>query len=423
MYDWANSAFQTTVISSMLPIYYSSVAASNLPPNIRTAYWGYTSAIALALIAIASPLLGATADVIGGRKRFLTWFTVVGALATTLLWNVGRGDWLLASTLFIVGNIGFAGALVFYDSLLPSVASPDEIDRVSTAGYAIGYIGGGLLLALNLAWTLNPAFFGLGDKSVAARASFVSVGIWWIVFSVPLWRRVKEPRASRAAHETGAAWAVAMRRLVRTAREARRHKQIIIYLVGFWFYSDGIGTIIKMATMFGAEIGIGETHLIGALLLVQFLGIPAAFAFGAIADRTSAKVGIMASLMVYTGICILGYFMTKAWHFWALAVLLALVQGGSQALSRSLYASIVPKTRVAEFFSFNSVFSKFAGVLGPLLFGLVAENAGSSRMAILFLIAFFAIGMACLAKLDVDAGKKAAAAADAEFAALAERGA
>lgn len=415
LYDWANSAFATTIMAAMLPIYYANVAAVELAPHLRTAYWGYTSGIALALLAVFAPVLGAIADVTGGQKKFLAVFTLIGSLSTMLLWYVGRGDWPLASGLFLIGNIGFAGSLVFYDAMLPSVAKPEEVDRVSTAGYAIGYVGGGVLLALNLAWTLKPELFGFPDKGVAARASFVSVGIWWLFFSIPLFRRVPGVKGTRAANEKGHAVLVGFRRLVATGRDIRRYKQVVIYLIGFWFYTDGIGTIIKMATMFGAEIGIGETHLIGALLLVQFLGIPATFAFGALAARIGAKAGLMVSLVVYAGICILGYFMTAAWQFWALAVLVALVQGGSQALSRSLYAVIVPRSKAAEFFSFNSVFSKFAGIFGPFLFGWVAETTGSSRGSILFLISFFVVGMICLALLDVEEGRRVAEAAEREL--------
>ncbi len=415
MYDWANSAFATTIMAAILPIYYASVAAVDLPPNVRTAYWGYTSSLALLVMVVFAPLLGAVADIVGGQKKFLAVFTVIGSVATGLLWFVGKGDWVLASTLYLIGNIGFAGALVFYDSLLTTVAKPEEVDRVSTAGYAIGYVGGGVLLAINLVWTLKPELFGFPDKGVAVRASFLSVSIWWLVFSIPLWRKVKGPKASRGTHEQGSPLTIGFTRLMATAKDIKRYKQIVIFLIGFWFYTDGIGTIIKMATMFGAEIGIGETHLIGALLLVQFLGIPATFAFGAVASRIGTKAGLMVTLTVYSGICLLGYWMTEPWQFWALAVLVALVQGGSQALSRSLYASIVPPSRAAEFFSFNSVFSKFAGIFGPALFGIVAQSAGSSRSSILFLISFFIVGMIFLAMLDVEEGRRVAAAAEREI--------
>jgi UMF1 family MFS transporter len=415
MYDWAKSAFETTIMAAVLPIYYADVAGKGLPENLRTAYWGYTTGLGLLIISILSPLLGAIADTSGTQKRMLLQFSVAAAIASGLLWYVGEGDWMLASLLYIVANIGYAGANVFYDALLPYIATPDEIDRTSTAGYALGYVGGGILLAVNLAWITKPDLFGFADKGVAVRASFLSVAVWWLVFMWPTQRYVREPAPTREAREAGSAVAVAWRRIIDTFRQVRRYKQVCIFLVSFWFYTDGIGTIIKMATIFGREIGIGTTHLIGALILVQFLGIPATFAFGAIAERIGAKASIVASLFVYAGICVLGYFMSEAWHFWALAVLVALVQGGSQALSRSLYATLVPLSKASEFFSFISVSARFAGILGPILFGLVAQFSGGSRLSILFLISFFVVGIVLLLKVDVPEGQRVAAEAEAEL--------
>lgn len=412
MYDWAKSAFETTIMAAVLPIYFHDVAAAPLPEHLRTAYWGYASGVALLIVAILSPLLGAIADAFGTLKRFLVAFMLVGAVASALLVNVGHGDWQLAVWLYLIGTLGYAGSNVFYDALLPIVAKPEEVHRASTAAYALGYIGGGILLALNLAWLQMPQTFGFADKGEAVRAAFLSVGVWWITFAIPLWRKIAEPARKLREDEVGSALRVGVRRLVETARQLRQFKQVGIFLVGYWFYTDGIGTIIKMATIYGREIGIGQTHLIGALLLVQVLGVPATFAFGYLAQRTSAKTGVMISLAVYTVICVLGYFMTDPWHFWLLAVLVALVQGGAQGLSRSLYATIVPMSRVSEFFAFISVSARFAGIVGPLLFGVVAQLTGGSRLSILFLVTFFVIGMVMLGKLDVDAGRRAALEAD-----------
>lgn len=413
MFDWANSAFATTIMAAMLPIYYTDVAAKHLDEGMRTASWGYITAFALLMMAVASPILGALADYRGSQKKYLFWLSLVGAAGTSALWFVGEGDWMLAAALYLIGNVGFYGSAIFYDALLPHVAKPEEIDRASTAGYALGYIGGGLLLALNLAWVMKPELFGFAGKGVAVRLSFVSVGIWWAGFTWFALPRVPEPPAYRQAHETGSGITVAFKRLGKTFREIRSYKQILIFLVGYWFYTDGVGTIIKMATIFGREVGIGTDHLIGALLLVQFLGIPCTFAFGALASKIGAKAGLMITLVVYTGICILGYFMTEAWHFWALAVLVATVQGGCQALSRSLYAQLVPKSKTAEFFGFVSVSGRFAGIAGPALFGLGAQLTGGSRISILSLVLFFVIGMIALMKLDLEAGKREADAAEA----------
>lgn len=415
LYDWAKSAFETTIMAAVLPIYFHDVAASTLPEHLRTAYWGYTSGIALLFVALLSPLLGAIADAYGTLKRFLVTFMAIGIIATSLLVFVGPGDWQLAAWLYLIATLGYVGSNVFYDALLPLVAKPHELDRASTAGYALGYVGGGLLLALNLAWITSPTTFGFADKGVAVRASFLSVGVWWIAFAIPLWRKIAEPPMTRQANEVGSALRVGMRRLIDTGRQLRRYRQVMLFLIGYWFFSDGIGTIIKMATIYGREVGIGTTDLIGSLLLVQFLGIPATFAFGWLAEKISAKRAIIVSLFVYTGICVLGYYMTSAWHFWALAALVALVQGGAQALSRSLYATIVPLSKVSEFFAFISVSARFAGILGPLLFGLVAQFAGGSRVSILFLIVFFVIGIVCLSFLDVDEAKRVAIDAEREL--------
>jgi UMF1 family MFS transporter len=414
MYDWANSAFATTVMAAFLPIYYSQVAAADLPASTATSYWGYTTAIGLAVIAILSPVLGAIADYMGAKKRFLAVFMVGGAVFTAMLGLVGEGDWMMASAIFIVANIGFAGANVFYEALLPSVARPEEVDRVSTAGYAIGYIGGGVLLAVNAAWFMSPETFGFSDGGQAVRASFVSVAVWWALFSVPLFRRVAEPVRRLTAGETAGLnpVTVGFSRVWATLKRIRQHPDLFLFLLAFLIYNDGVGTIIKMATIYGEEVGIGASHMIGALLLVQFVGIPFTFAFGQFAGRVSAKSGIFVCLVAYSAISAFGFFMSEAWHFWTLAVGVATVQGGIQGLSRSLYASMIPTGRSTEFFGFYSVSSKFAGIAGPLVFATVGQAMGTSRWGILSLIAFFLIGAALLSRVNVDAGRRLALAED-----------
>jgi len=414
LYDWANSAFATTIMAAVLPIFYADVAAVTLPENLRSAYWGYTTSAALLLVALASPVLGAMADFLGAKKRFLGAFAALGIAATAVLWFVDRGEWLLASAVFIVANIGFAAANVFYESLLPHVAREDELDRVSAAGFAIGYVGGGLLLAVNLAWILSPETFGFADAGVASRAAFVSVAVWWLVFSIPLLRRVAEPPARLEPDEVLSLHPVRVgfTRVLETLREVRQRRQVFLFLLAFWLYGDGVGTIIKMATIYGREVGIGQGALIGTLLMVQFVGIPFTFLFGALADRIGTRNGLYLALGVYSIVACFGYFVAEAWHFWVLGFLVATVQGATQALSRSLYASLVPRSRSSEFYGFYSVSSKFAGIAGPLLFGLVAQWTGGSRLAILSLIAFFGLGIALLSRLDVDAGRRQARAED-----------
>ena len=406
-YDWANSAFATTIMAGFLPIYYRQVAASNLPEVDRSAYWGYTTAIALALVAVLSPVLGAIADYMGAKKRFLALFLGFGVTFTALLAFVGEGEWIFASSLFIVANIGFAGANVFYEALLPSVAGEEELDKVSTAGYAVGYFGGGVLLAINVAWYLFPGAFGFADGGQAVRASFVSVAIWWALFSLPIFKRVREPVPRLQSHERAGqnAFKVGYRRVIGTLRDVSGHPDLFVFLLAFLIYNDGVGTIIKMATAFGDEIGIPTGHMIGALLLVQFLGIPFTFGFGNLAGRFSAKAGLMVCLLVYVGISVGGFFLSQAWHFWALAIAVASVQGGIQSLSRSLFASMVPPSRATEFFGFYSVSAKFAGIAGPLLFAVAGQSMGASRWGILSLVLFFIVGGWLLTRVDVSAGQ------------------
>ncbi|HEU4829137.1 MAG TPA: MFS transporter [Gemmatimonadales bacterium] len=424
MYDWATSAMQTVIMTAVFPIYFVSVAGANLPPERATQQLSLVNSIALALIAVASPILGAISDLAANKKRMLAGFMIAGVTATGGMYWIQHGDLALASVLFIVSMIGATGSFVFYESLLPHIAEGHEIDRVSTAGFALGYFGGGLLLALNLAWIQKPELFGLpsgeglspSQATLPARLAFVSVGIWWALFSIPLFRRVPEPPRTREPDEPRAGRAIvgAFARLGETLRELRGFRHAFIFLLAFLIYNDGIQTIIKMATAYGTEIGIASGSLIAAILIVQFVGVPFAFLFGLFAGRIGAKRAIFVGLLAYTAISVLGYFMRTAAHFYVLAGLVGMVQGGTQALSRSLFASMVPKHKSGEFFGFFSVFEKFAGIVGPLFFFVAIELTGSSRAAILSIIAFFAVGAALLWKVDPVEGARAARAAEAD---------
>ncbi len=423
-YDWAISAVQVGIMTAIFPIYYVKVAGAGLAEGRATQDLAAANTVALAIIAALSPILGAVADYTAAKKRLLAAFLALGAAAIVGLFFVHRGDLGLASVLFVLAMVGATGSFVFYEALLPHIAGPDEVDRVSTAGYAVGYIGGGILLALNLAWIQQPAWFGLpsgaglseSEASLPVRLAFVSIAIWWVVFSIPLFRRVPEPprrleeNERRGENPVYAAWA----RLGDTFRELRNFRQAFLMLIAFLIYNDGIQTIIKMATAYGTEIGIGQGALIAAILLVQFVGIPFSFLFGTLAGRIGAKQGVLLGLAVYTGISVLGYFMRTATHFFLLAILVGLVQGGTQALSRSLFAAMVPPHKSGEFFGFFSVFEKFAGIFGPLFFAAAIALTGSSRAAILTVIAFFAVGGLVLARVDVGEGERAARAAEKE---------
>jgi UMF1 family MFS transporter len=420
-YDWAISAVQVGIMTAIFPIYYVKVAGAGLPEGRATQDLAVANTIALAIIAAISPVLGAVADYTASKKKLLAAFLVLGAAAIVGLFFVHRGDLELASVLFVLAMVGATGSFVFYESLLPHIASPGEVDRVSTAGYAVGYIGGGILLALDLALIQRPSWFGLpsgpglpeAEATLPVRLAFVSIALWWLIFSIPLFRKVPEPPRQLEIDERRGESPVraAFTRLGETFRELRSFRQAFLMLVAFLIYNDGIQTIIKMATAYGTEIGIGQGALITAILLVQFVGIPFSFLFGALAGRIGAKRGVLLGLVVYTGISILGYFMRTATHFFLLAILVGLVQGGTQALSRSLFAAMVPPHKSGEFFGFFSVFEKFAGIFGPLFFAAAIALTGSSRLAILTVIAFFAVGGLVLARVDVDEGKRAARAA------------
>ena len=423
MYDWAASAVQTTIMVAVFPIYYTQVAGAGLEGGAAAQHLAIANAIEIGIVALFSPVLGAIADVAAVKKKMLAFFLAVGAISTGLMFFIQRGDLMLATILFVLSLVGVGGSYVFYESLLPHIARGEEMDRVSTSGYALGYIGGGILLLLNLLWIQQPGWFGLpsgenltpSQATLPVRLSFLSVAVWWVLFSSPLFRGVREPRRRLEPDETPAANPVRLgfSRLGETFRELRGYKQAFLMLLAFLVYSDGIGTIQRMATAYGAEIGIDRSALITAILLVQFVGIPFTFLFGFLAARMGTKKSIFAGLFVYAGISILGYFMSTTWHFYLLAFLVGMVQGGTQALSRSLFASIIPRHKSGEFFGFFSVFSKFAGLFGPLLFALAIELSGSSRNAILSVIAFFIVGGVLLAFVDVDDGQRVARAADA----------
>lgn len=413
MYDWANSVFATTVMAAVLPVYYSKVASAGLSPADATANWAFTTTIALVIVAILSPILGAMADFSGAKKRYFTYFVLLGVTGTALLILVSTGDWVLASLCYIIGSIGFSGANVFYDSLLPHITTPDNIDRVSSKGYALGYLGGGIMLAINLGMIM---FAPDHLTEWMSRISFVMVAVWWLVFTIPLWRHVPEPtRHIRIGEENFKPVQASFSRLNSTFKDIKKFKELTKFIVAFWLYNNGIGTIIFMATIYGTELGFSETTTIGTLLMVQFVAIPFAFLFGWLGDKIGTKRSILLSIFVYALIAIGGYFLMQEWHFWVLGFAVATVQGGSQALSRSLFGRMLPKSKSAEFYAFFSVSEKIAGTVGPLLFGLVSKIMGNSRLSIVSLIIFFITGGLLLSRVKEQDAIKIAEKEEAEF--------
>ena len=415
MYDWANSPFATTLMSALFPPFYRSlVTNAGVASNDATAYWGYTTSAALLIGALISPLLGAVSDFTGGKKKYVGVFAAIGIVATASFVFIGSDTWSLASILYIIAAVGFSGSIVFYESLLPHITTKRTIDAVSSRGYAIGYLGGGTLLAINVLWVMNPQWFGMPDVGYALRASFLSVAVWWAIFSIPFFVRVPEPpvngrgsgRARRAVLAEG------ISRLARTFREVRKYRQLMIFLFAFWVYSDGIGTIIRMATAYGDEIGIGITDMTLALVITQFVAVPFTFLFSRHAGRFGAKRSILLTLTIYSAVSISAFFMRTAVHFYILAIVVGTVQGGAGALSRSIFGAMVPKSRSAEFFGFFGFSAKFAGIFGPALFGLVSHLAGGSRLSIISVVVFFIAGAILLSRVDVEEGKRVARQAD-----------
>jgi MFS transporter, UMF1 family len=333
---------------------------------------------------------------------------VLGVLGLISLAFLGEDRFLLGSLMFAIGNLGFAGGNIFYEALLPHVARPNDLDRVSARGYALGYLGGGLLLIINVLWLLRPDWFWMPDREFALRASFVSAGIWWFIFALPLFRNVPEPGGCDQARISSRVVMSGFQRLVATLRQIRRYRQLALFLAAFWIYNDGIGTIIKIATAYGDEIGIHHNHMLIALVLTQFIGFPSTLGFGTLAQYLGAKRSIFVGLAAYLVISIAGFFMKSASHFYVLAVLVGLVQGGTQALSRSLFATMVPKARSTEFFGFFSTGQKLAGVIGPALFGLMGQLTGSSRWGILSVALLFVVGAALLWRVNEEEGRRVA---------------
>jgi UMF1 family MFS transporter len=400
LYDWANSAFATTVMAGFFPVFFQKYWSTGVSSTETTSRLGYANAAAGLVIALLAPVLGAIADRGGRRKQFLFAWTLLGVGATGALFFVSQGDWMSAAILFVLGTMGFNGGVVFNDSLLLDVAGPRELDRVSAFGYSLGYLGGGVLFLVNVLMVQKPAWFGLADASQAVRVSFLTVAVWWLLFTIPLMRRVREQQSGPHLAFFPAV-AVGFRELGATIRHLRQYKVLVMFLVAYWFYIDGVNTIIKMAVNYGVSLGLPTGSLLTALLITQFVGFPAALLFGWLGDRIGPKRGIFIGLVVYAAITVYAYFLDSVAEFYALAITVGLVQGGVQSLSRSLYGRLVPEGKNAEFFGFFNMMGKFATVLGPLLIAIVAALTHNERASIISLVLLFVIGGVLLLRVKL----------------------
>jgi MFS transporter, UMF1 family len=402
LYDWANSAFATTVLAGFFPIFFRNYWNAGVADDVVTFRLGLAHSASGVFILVLAPLLGTLADRGGAKKAFLFGFALLGAAATALLAVAPANAWLWATVTFTLASIGFSGSMVFTDALLVDVARPHEYERVSALGFGLGYLGGGVLFAINVAMVLKPGVFGLAGKTAAVQWSFVMVGIWWALFTLPLMRWVREQPVPR---RVGAAQAVveAVRELAGTVRTVRQHRAVWMFLFAYWLYIDGVDTVIRMAVNFGQALGFPDDSLIVALLIVQFVGFPAAIAFGRLGERWGARNAILLAIAVYIGVTAWAYTLRTVGQFYAMAVVIALVQGGVQSQSRALYAQLIPPGRAGEFFGFYNMLGKFAVILGPLLVGWAALILADQRAALMALLILFVPGMALLARVPVAA--------------------
>ena len=404
-YDWANSAFATTVMAGFFPLFFKQYWNAGVTDTVSTFRLGMANSIASLIVVLGAPLLGAIADHMDKRKGFLLLFSALGVVMTGALYFVAAGDWQLAALCYVLAVLGFSGGNLFYDALLVFVARPTQLDRVSALGFALGYLGGGVLFAVNVLMVLHPDWFGLADKSAAVRVSFLTVAVWWAVFSIPILVSVHEARTPQPTR-LGAALRQGFSQLRHTLREIGRLPQTFLFLLAYWLYIDGVDTIIRMAVDYGLSLGFPSNSLIIALLITQFVGFPAAIAFGRLGERIGARTGILIALAVYVAVTTWGAFMNQVWEFYVLAVVIGLVQGGVQSLSRSLYARLIPAGRSAEFFGFYNMLGKFAAVLGPILMGWVGVMTGSPRLGILSVLVLFVFGALLLLKVDLARGQQ-----------------
>jgi UMF1 family MFS transporter len=407
LYDWANSAFATTVMAGFFPIFFKEYWNVGVAATTSTFRLGLANSVASLIVVAMAPLLGAIGDQGGVRKRFLLFFAAMGVVMTGGLFFVTRGAWHVAVLIYIVAIIGFSGGNVFYDSLLISVAPSGKEDMVSALGFGLGYLGGGLLFAFNVLMTLKPAWFGLTDAGTAVRISFLSVAIWWAIFSLPVMIWVKEPPTPGKT----SGWEMVgsgFRQLKTTFGEIRKLRVVFFFLIAYWLYIDGVDTIVRMAVDYGMSLGFPADSLIVALLIVQFVGFPAAILFGKLGEKLGTKNGILLGILIYGGVTIWGRFIDNPGEFYLLAVAIGLVQGGVQALSRSLYSRLIPSNKAAEFFGFYNMLGKFAAVIGPILMGLVGVLTGNPRHAILSILILFIGGGIMLYFVDEKEGARLA---------------
>lgn len=388
MYDWANSAYSVIVTASILPIFFKSLANNaGLSPYIADSYWGYATSIGTLAVALLAPLLGTIGDYKDMKKRMFMVFLILGVISTASL--TLTENWTVLLVIYILTTIGFLGANLFYDAFLIDVTTDERLDKISTYGFALGYIGGSTIpfIISILLISFGPQM-GL-ETVTAVKLSFFLTAVWWAVFAVPILKNVKQKYYIEMEPQPILS---SFRRLIHTFKHMQKFKNIFLFLLAYFFYIDGVNTIIHMATVYGASVGVNSTTLMLALLVTQIVAFPCAILYGKLAEKIGSHRMIIFGIGVYILICYLGYKMTTALEFWILAILVATSQGGIQALSRSYFGKMVPKESSNEFFGFYDIFGKFAAIMGPALFGLFSQVTGQSRYGVLSVMLLFLIG-------------------------------
>ncbi|MDA0986848.1 MAG: MFS transporter [Bacteroidetes bacterium] len=399
MYDWANSAFSTTVMAGFFPIFFKDYWGAGTESTLTTARLGTIISFSSIIMVFMSPILGAISDLKGSKKTMLGIFMFIGAMCCYSMSQINKGDWFSAMFIYGVALLAFEFSLIFYDSLLPSIAPGKKSNQISSLGYSLGYIGGGILFLINVLMYLFPQSFGFTDGIASIKASFITVAVWWGVFTLPLFYFVPEAATNYQKMNLTTSVNHTIRRLVRTFKIIQSKKNILIFLIAFWLYYDGVNTVITMAVDFGKSLNFETGDLISALLLTQFVGFPFALLFGNIANKLGCKIPILFCISLYCLVVIGAMFMSSPLHFFLLAAVIGMIQGGVQALSRSLYSQMIPKGQEGEYFGIYNVIGKFASIIGPLIVGFGAYLTGNPRIGILGLLVLFLGGGILLFKV------------------------
>ena len=390
-YDWANSAYTLIVVTAILPLYFkSSATQAGIDAATSTAYWGYANSFSTLIVSILAPILGTIADFKGFKKRFFIIFATLGVIFTLMLAVVPSDQWLVILICFIVTSIGFTGANIFYDAFLVDVTTEERMDRISANGYALGYVGSIIPFVISIALIMTAQLNILPlSVTIASQIAFVITALWWGFFTIPMLKNVEQRYyAERVPNPVSTSF----KKLYSTFKNIKAYKPLFIFLIAYFFYIDGVHTVINMSTAFGSDLGISSTTLLIILFMTQVVAAPFTVLFGKLGGKYSEKTMIIVGIFVYIIVCFYAYFLDSALDFWILAMLVGTSQGGIQAMSRSYFAKLVPKESSNEFFGFYSIFGKFAAIIGPLLVGVTAQYTGNTNSGVFSLVILFIIG-------------------------------